>query len=323
MDYQKYPEDYFELKKPAQPPETQNLRSLYSNTEISVYAVLAAVLLILIVIVCQRIAVYYIELDRNRRIAELAREIVYAEPAATPVVITPTPTPTTVPTPNPEPETEAEAETEPESEHDTEPEPEEPAERVILDKIINLREAFENDDIVSYVRIEGTNIDYAVVQASDNYFYLNLDLNRKKNTAGSLFLDYENNPEELDRNNIIYGHNMRNGSMFHNLRNYTDKAYFEEHRYIEYTTMYEETVWEIFSAYTATIVFNYIQVHFENDAEFETLIKNIKQKSYYDTGVEVGPEDMILTLSTCTNANAAERLVVSAKLIYAHKIVDE
>ena len=311
MNKQKFMEDSFDLeetrtlfKKKAR--KSQEIKK--AKKAISVYTVLSAVLALAIVLIIYKIAVYYIELENSRRIAQMAREFVAATPA-------PTPVPTPVPRPTITPEPVYEHEPEPEDEIIIDLEPEIPEERVILDKIKNLREAFSNDDIVGYLKIEGTNIDYAVVQSTDNEFYLHRDLNLKNNAAGSIFMDYENNPHEIDRNIVIYGHNMRNGTKFHNLRHYRDRQFYENNRYISFTTLYEETTWEIFAIYETTIDFHYIQVIFKSDDEFISLISQMKAKSLINTGIEVGPNDRVLTLSTCRGTHDDDRFVVSAKLI--------
>lgn len=187
--------------------------------------------------------------------------------------------------------------------------------RPVLDKISRLRETFSNDDIVAYLKIDGTAIDYAVAQTKDNEFYLNRDLYTEKNVAGSIFMDYECDPFALSQNTVIYGHNMRNGSMFHNLRNFADKDYCMERRFISLTTPYEETTWEVFAFYQTGTDFYYIQVFFPDDDSFMSLVSMMKEKSMYDTGVEVLADDKILTLSTCANTTDDTRYVLNAKLV--------
>lgn len=198
-------------------------------------------------------------------------------------------------------------------EEDTEIKSEEP--KKMLEKIEKLREVFSNEDIVGYLSIDGTAVDYPVAQSSDNEFYLGRDLNGESSAAGSLFMDYECDVYDLSRNTVIYGHNMRNGSMFHNLRYFQDPDYWREHPFISLTTIYEETEWEIFAAYKTSTDFYYIQVIFPDDASFAALLSEMKQKSAYDTGVEVGADDRILTLSTCASSASDLRWVINAKRV--------
>lgn len=200
------------------------------------------------------------------------------------------------------------------------PVPDEP--KVLLEKIIALRELLGNDDIVGWLTIEGTAVDNVVVQASDNEYYLRRDINGEHSTAGTFFMDYENNTYDLDRNTVIYGHNMRNGSMFHDLRYYTDRAYYDEHRYILLMTPYEETIWEVFAFYETSTDFYYIQVIFPDDDAFMTLLSGIKEKSLYDTGVDVTTDDSILSLSTCADSSRDTRYALHAKRVRSYDSTD-
>ena len=89
----------------------------------------------------------------------------------------------------------------------------------------------ENPDTVGWITIEGTNINYPIVKGTDNDFYLNHDFNGEENIAGSIYLDFESQGDFDGRNNIIYGHNMKNGSMFKDVVRYKDEAYFKEHQF--------------------------------------------------------------------------------------------
>ena len=192
-----------------------------------------------------------------------------------------------------------------------------PGPRPIMETITNLREEFGNDDIVGYVQVAGTAIDYMVLQSDDNRYYLNRDVYHRTTDAGSIFMDYENDPFDLDsnRNTIIYGHNMRDGTQFHNIRHYRDRQYFDENKYIRLITPHDETLWEIFAFYSTHISFNYIEVAFQNDAHFMALINEINRRSVHSADIEIGPDDQILTLSTCTGADRDTRNVIHAKLI--------
>ena len=185
-----------------------------------------------------------------------------------------------------------------------------------------LRAEYNNDDIMGYLRIEGTSVDYPVLQweqskqLKDNRYYLTLDINGKPSVAGSIYLDYENDVALEDRNTIIYGHNMNADIMFHSLRFYADENYYKTHPIITFNTIYDDYTWEIFSFYRTSTDFYYTQVNFQDDAEFDALLKEMKSRSIYDTGIEVTTEDRILTLSTCTNdPHNDTRFVVNARLV--------
>ncbi|GHV38714.1 SrtB family sortase [Clostridia bacterium] len=178
-----------------------------------------------------------------------------------------------------------------------------------------LMEQFNNQDIVGYLRIPNTSIDYPVLQSDDNEYYLHKNIYGQTIKSGSIFLDYENDILKDDYNMILYGHNMKERVMFHDLRNYQSKSYWENHRYITFNTLYEDMTWEIFSFYETHVSFYYYQAVFSDSAEFFKLAEKMKAKSMYDTGVTISPDDRVLTLSTCTNVHGDTRFVVNAKLV--------
>jgi len=179
-----------------------------------------------------------------------------------------------------------------------------------------LRREYDNDDVVGYLKIDGTSIDYPVVQSDNNQFYLEHNIYKKSDRAGWVFLDFENDTSRDDLNTIIYAHNMRDDVMFHSLRNYTSKDYFESHRYITFNTEYADQTWEVFSFYRAPTSFYYIQVFFPTHDDFVNLLMEMKSRSIYDTGVEVSQDDRVLILSTCVGGNDRnERYVLNARLV--------
>ncbi|MDR2903720.1 MAG: class B sortase [Clostridiales bacterium] len=185
-----------------------------------------------------------------------------------------------------------------------------------IDSRINaLREEYQNDDIIGFLSIEGTNIEYPVLQTDNNEFYLNHGLDKAYSAAGSLFLDYENDSAKEDKNTIVYGHNMNADIMFHSLRKYTDKEFFDTHRYITFNTLYASNTWEIFSFYRATADFYYIQAIFRDEDEFGALLEGMVARSMHESDVSVTKEDRVLTLSTCTNETDGTFFVVNAKLV--------
>ena len=170
-----------------------------------------------------------------------------------------------------------------------------------------------NSDIIGSIKIKGTNIDYKVVQTSNNEYYLNHSITKKKNAIGSIFLDYRNNPE--DRKLLIYGHNSRTlkSAPFHDLEKYLDKIYLKNHKYVTLNINNHENVYEIFSIMVVTGN-NHMKVTF-NDKEYIKHIKWMKDNSLYDTGVDVGLNDKILTLQTCYYNPDNSYLLVNAKKI--------
>lgn len=223
---------------------------------------------------------------------------------------------TSTPSPSPSPE----IETTEEVEQTPTPKP-----LIPRQEILDLRAEHDNDDIVGYLNIKGTSINYPILQSYDNEYYLERNMAKQYDLAGSLYLDYENNIEVEDLNHVIYGHNMKNDIMFHSIRYYSSKDYYDQHKYIQFDTLYEEGIWEVFSFMKTTTDFNYIQVIFQNDAYFYGMLKEMQNQSIYETGVEVSSSDRILTLSTCADASptSKNRLVVCARKLSEDEITDE
>lgn len=174
----------------------------------------------------------------------------------------------------------------------------------------------ENDELVGWITIDGTKIDYPILQAENNTDYLRRDFYKEYNILGSIFMDFRNDVESLGRNTIVYGHRTKDGSMFEGLTEYEDPEFYEEHKTFTFDTLYESYEAEIFAVYNTTTDFNYIKTDFADDEEFEQLLHEIDEHALYETDVEVGPDDHILTLSTCDYKLDKEkgRFVVQAKL---------
>lgn len=175
----------------------------------------------------------------------------------------------------------------------------------------------QNEDVVGWITINGTQIDYPIVQAEDNFHYLTRNFYHEESRAGSIYMDYRNSVHlDSEQNVVLYGHRMRDGSMFENLTKYLDEDFFNEYQTIEFDTLYDSYVGEVFAVYQTLTTFNYIQTHFDNREEFAGLLSNIYDTTLHTNGVEVSEDDMILTLSTCDyklDENEG-RLVLQAKL---------
>ncbi len=184
-----------------------------------------------------------------------------------------------------------------------------------------IRSGFEpllakNQDVVGWITIEDTQIDYPILQTKDNIHYLDTNYDNNTSRAGSIFLDYRNNISELNPNTVVYGHRMKDGSMFQHLNKFLDKDFVKSHPTFTFDTLYDSYEAEIFAVYNTLTDFNYIETNFENNQEYKELLDNIKSESRYDLDVQVDEEDHIITLSTCDyelDENNG-RLVVQAKL---------
>ena len=178
----------------------------------------------------------------------------------------------------------------------------------------------KNADTAAWLRIEGTSIDYPIVQASDNEFYLNHDFNKNKSKAGSIFMDCRNGQDLEDRNTILYGHNMKNGTMFRDLNNYGDYKFLHDHRYIELYTVSFVYTWEIFSTYRTGTDFNYLLIEFSSSEDFYSYIDTVAAKSQFELNENLKSTEQVLTLSTCSGGSGDMRRVVHARLIGKEKL---
>ncbi|MCY7708206.1 class B sortase [Bacillus safensis] len=173
-----------------------------------------------------------------------------------------------------------------------------------------------NEDIVGWINMEDTMIQYPIVQSRDNAFYLTRNYLKNDTRAGSIFMDYRNDVLHESPNTVAYGHRMRDGSMFAGLTNYLKKDFFHEHRTFQYDTLYQSYEAEIFAVYETTVDFDYIQTDFQDLGEYAHYLQAVRKKSIYQTKTDVSTDDLILTLSTCDHVLAPKngRLVVQAKL---------
>ena len=170
-----------------------------------------------------------------------------------------------------------------------------------------------NKDTIGFLKVKGTDIEYVVVKTNNNEYYLKHNFEKKYNSGGWIFADYHNKIDANDKNVIIYGHNMRNGTMFCTLKNILNKEWQqnEENREIIFNTEIGNYKYQVFSVYQIKDEEYYIKTEFKND-EFSKFVKTIKARSMYDFGIEVSKDDSILTLSTCANDNRY-RVVLHAK----------
>ena len=153
------------------------------------------------------------------------------------------------------------------------------------------------------------------VKGTNNSYYLKHNFNKESNSAGWIFADYKNKVDGTDKNLVIYGHNMRNDSMFGSLKNILNDDWHneEENKYVTFITENDNSIYEVFSVYQVADEDYYITTDFK-DNEFNDFIKTIKSRSKFDFDVDINENDNILTLSTCANNNKY-RVVLHAKKI--------
>lgn len=174
----------------------------------------------------------------------------------------------------------------------------------------------ENKDTVAWLKVNGTNIEYPVVQYSNNSYYIDHNYEGKYNYAGWIFVDYRDKMDGTDKNIVIYGHNIKDGSMFGSLKNILKEEWQEneENRYITLETEEKSEIYKVFSVYQIEAEEYYLKTSFNSQEEFKNFINTLKQRSIKDFDVEIGEEDKILTLSTCADNNKY-RVVLHAKKI--------
>lgn len=179
----------------------------------------------------------------------------------------------------------------------------------------------ENPDIVGWLEIPGTVINYPVLQGSDNEFYVNHNYQKQKTQSGSIFIDADYNWNPKSTNLLIYGHNMKNGTMFTSLVNYKSKQYYYAHPNIRFTTNNNDATYEIIASFESKIYdksdtssFKYYNfINASNQNEFDYFVSNVKSISLYDTGKTAQYGDDLMTLSTCAYHTKNGRFAVVAR----------
>ncbi len=180
-----------------------------------------------------------------------------------------------------------------------------------------------NSDFIGWLSIDGTEIDYPVMQTmEDEEFYIHKDFDKEYSLAGTLFVDTDSNIAEASDNILIYGHNMKTGKMFHDLLKYEDEEFYKEHKYISFDTIYGDATYEVIAAYRTKIYtedytgFKYYQFFDAVNAEhFNSFVDNSKALTCYDISATAQYGDSLLTLSTCAYHTDDGRFVVVAKKI--------
>lgn len=176
----------------------------------------------------------------------------------------------------------------------------------------------KNKDTVAFLKVNGTNINYPVVQASDNDYYLTHTFNKKKNPGGWVFLDYRNNLNNLDANTIIYAHGRENKTMFGSLKNILTNGWYKNtNNYVVHlSTPNASTLWQVFSVYKIPTETYYLTSNFGSTSSHEKFLETITNRSAFNFNTSVNTNDKILTLSTCYNDEI--KVVLHAKLIKMH-----
>ena len=174
----------------------------------------------------------------------------------------------------------------------------------------------KNPETVAWIQVNGTNINYPVVQHNDNRYYLDHDFYQRQTNIGWIFADYRNNFDTFSNNTIIYGHNLINRTMFGSIPYLLKKNWFQNpnKQYIKLSTKTTNSIWQIFSVYKIEPTTDYLQANFNSMNTYQEFLDKIKNRSEQVLNVDVTSTDKILTISTCDDTGT-KRVVVHAKLI--------
>lgn len=177
----------------------------------------------------------------------------------------------------------------------------------------------QNSDTYGFINIPNSNIRFPMVQCEDNDYYLKHAFDRHYLSVGAIFIDCRNHKNiERNKNIVIYGHNMLNGSMFHDATKFVldEKFFLSPENDIEITTFDGHYTFRVFSAYTTNKYDNYFKTYFPSNEDFLKFCEERRDKShFYKEGITFSPDDVIITLSTCILGNDDGRYAVHAKLI--------
>lgn len=191
--------------------------------------------------------------------------------------------------------------------------PEEVAEQGFLQVDFNKLEEI-NPDVIAWIEIPGLEISYPVVQGRDNDYYLHHLITGENHKSGSIFMDFHNQEDLSDRNSIIYGHNMKDGSMFGTLDQYQSQALYRNYPcFYMYVPGYIYE-YQIFSCYAAPTDHPAYTYDFPTSEDYEVFLETLQRSAEYNTGTTVTREDQVVTLSTCVNTRKDYRYLVHGKL---------
>ena len=177
------------------------------------------------------------------------------------------------------------------------------------ERMLQVKELQEqNPDIIGWLEVENTNINYPVLQGTDNSYYMTHNYKKENSKNGSIFLDATYNWNIPSNNLLIYGHNLGNGMMFQELLKYEKESFYQEHPVIRFTTAEEDAEYEIISAFKSRVyhkseknVFRYyFFLNSESEEEYNQFVKNAKNASLYSIDATANYGDQLITLSTCS-----------------------
>ena len=176
-----------------------------------------------------------------------------------------------------------------------------------------------NHELIAWIRLPDTVIDYPIVQTNNNTRYLSQLFDGTNSRLGSLFMDYENKGQFSDRHILIYGHDMQDGSMFGSLRNYSSSSYYKNHPEA-YIYLPDGSIYKliIFAAGRVPAFRSELPVSFNSDYDFLDYSEKIRSLSAFSVDIAIEPDDHIVSLCTCVSDSNDYRFIVSGKLVNAN-----
>lgn len=212
------------------------------------------------------------------------------------------------------------------TEEEEEKEPEK-SERII--KLEDLHS--QNEDIVAWIEIPDTNINYPVLHTDNNDFYLNHDYQKKYSARGSIFLDKDVDINLPSTNFLMYGHRNKNGTMFEDLLKFKDEEFYKNHKTIKFITLAEDIEYEILAVFYSKIYYKsdknvfryYYFVNADTEEEYKEFVDNAKKASIYDTGVDASFGEQLITLSTCNYHTDDRKICSSCKKTEFKKLMQQ
>lgn len=181
----------------------------------------------------------------------------------------------------------------------------------------------QNQDVVGWLTINGTKVDYPIARAQDNDYYFHRNYYKEKTRYGVPFMDYRCGHDPLSTNTVIYGHHMNNGTVFSGLDAYKNLDGYKQHPVINFNTIYERHEWQVFAAFITNsykdddggYFFDYMVPEFAGEDDFNGFVHAVKRRSLFNTNVDVTYGDKLLTLQTCSHEFDGARLVVVARMV--------
>lgn len=172
-----------------------------------------------------------------------------------------------------------------------------------------------NSEVVGWIQADGTNIDYPVVRTDNNEYYLEHLYNREPNGHGAIFMDYRNSSDFSDKNSVIYGHHMGNGTMFATLREYKSQEFYDANPVMNICTPEGDYRVELICGTIESGDYEFVRFEFDSDEDFMNYIEKFRERSTFASDVELQPGDRIVSLCTCSYETANARFLVIGKLV--------